>query len=489
MNRFRILTATCVAVAFLAAACTDLPTDAPGTLAPEAAPVLSLSEIDDLETTGLALIALKGQSVPSGFADVIASYGGTITASYPAIGVVVAEGLTDDAAAAIQARNDVFGVSPDYVLPLVLPDDIVAAELDGDQITNDNPETAFFFPRQWNMRAIGADVAWAAGFTGSPDITVAILDTGLGYTHPDLAGLVDLSRSASFVPSDDALVQASFPGAHPIADLHWHGTHVGATVSSNAFAAAGVTSKTTLIGAKVCNVNGSCPTSGVLAGVMFAADQGAQLANLSVGGLFLKGANPGFVAIINRAYTYAFRNGTLIVTSAGNATADLDRNIVPLPTNIPLALRTPTHLPSLFASFCNAPNVVCVSATGPTASAGLNGPWQNVDAPTTYTNFGRSAITVAAPGGTGPGLIWAACSRFSLQFPICQTGTFVLGAGGTSMASPHAAGVGALLAANGARNPAQIASGIARTADDLVRGQDPFYGRGRINAATAVGAN
>jgi subtilisin family serine protease len=267
---------------------------------------------------------------------------------------------------------------------------------------------------------------------------------------------------------------------------------VAATVSSNAFAAAGVTSKTTLIGVKVCNVNGSCPTSAVLAGIMYAADQGAHIINLSVGGLFLKSANPGFVSVIQRAINDAHRRGTILVTSAGNAAADLDRSIVPLPLDpsVPIPQRTPTHLPSLFASYCDGATVVCVSATGPTSRASINGPWTNIDSPASYTNFGRSAIDVAAPGGNGASSVTAACSRFSLQIPICQTGTFVLGINGTSMASPHAAGVAALLVANGARNPAQIRSRLHQTADDLgERGTDPYYGKGRINAARAVGVN
>lgn len=442
---------------------------------------------DGLEATGQSLVIYQGQRLPNRYDDVIARQGGTIVAAYDEIGVAVVDGLTPKAAAALAARGDVQTVTPDYLIPLELPDDIAVEAAFEIGIMNDNPETAFFFPRQWHLRAIAADQAWAAGFTGSADVTVAILDTGLGYTHPDIAGLVDLSRSISFVPSDDVLVQAFFPGAHPVADLHWHGTHVGATVSSNALAAAGVTSKTTLIGVKVCNVNGSCATSGVLAGIMYAADQGAHILNLSLGGLFLKSANPGFVSVINRAYNYANRRGAVVVTSAGNATADLDRNIVPLPTNIPLAQRTPTHLPSLFASYCNAPHTVCVSATGPT-SGGTIGPWLNVDNFTTYTNFGRSAIDVAAPGGTGGGFVWAACSRFSLQIPVCQTGTFVLGSTGTSMASPHAAGVAALIAADGARNPAQIRNRLHQTADDLGDpGTDPYYGKGRVNAASAVG--
>jgi lantibiotic leader peptide-processing serine protease len=481
MNRFRAAVPF-VALAVLFAACADTPTDA--RLAPDVAPLLSEAGVD-LETTGLSLVVFSAQRLPNNHARLIASHGGTIVAMYRQIGVVVVDGLTAEGAAALEAQDGVFAVSPDYIFSVELPEGMAVEEAVLDEVANDNPQNAFFFARQWHLQAIDAPAAWAAGFTGSSGVTVAIVDTGLGYLHADLVGLVDLSRSASFVPSDDALVQAFFPGAHPVADLHWHGTHVGATVSSNAFAAAGVTSKTTLIGVKVCNVNGSCPTSGVLAGLMYAADQGADIANLSVGGLFLKSLNPGFVSVINRAYTYANRQGMVIVTSAGNANTDLDRNIHP----------AAGHVPSLYASFCNSPTAVCVSATGPLTAGSVTGPWTELDTRAPYSNYGRSAIDVAAPGGRSGqigagGAVWAACSTFSLVIPVCQTGTFIVGASGTSMASPHAAGVAALIAANGTRNPAQIRNRLHQTADDIGEpGTDPFFGKGRVNAARAAGVN
>jgi subtilisin family serine protease len=308
---------------------------------------------------------------------------------------------------------------------------------------------------------------------------VAILDTGLGYTHLDLVGRVDLANSVSFVPSDDALVQANFPGAHLVADLHYHGTHVGATVASNALAAAGVTSGVTLIGVKVCRVinlgtpqvNATCPTSAVLAGILHAADVGAHVANMSLGGTFNRrdaSGDPSFIEIINSVFNYAREKNLTIVVAAGNAAIDLDHNR------------------NQYAVYCDSPHVICVSATGPTASGGVNGPWTNVDALASYSNYGRT-VEVAAPGGTSPGLIWEACSTFSLVVPVCQTGTFVVGIGGTSMASPHTAGVAALIAEDVGRSPSKIRSKLLRTTDDLGQpGTDPFYGAGRINALRAI---
>ena len=112
----------------------------------------------------------------------------------------------------------------------------------------------------------------------------------------------------------------------------------------------------------------------------------------------------------------------------------------------------------------------------------------NEDALAGYSNYGSSAISVAAPGGNASA-VWAACSRTSLVIPICQTGTFIVGLGGTSMASPHVAGTAALVVEDvGHGNPAQVRARLQKTADDLGKpGTDPAYGKGRINVPAALG--
>src|SRR4030095_3050981 len=96
-----------------------------------------------------------------------------------------------------------------------------------------------------------------------------------------------------------------------------------------------------------------------------------------------------------------------------------------------------------------------------------NGPWTNIDAPAGYTNFGSSALNVAAPGGNAASFVYAACSRTSLLIPVCQTGTFVVGSQGTSMAAPHVTGTAALLVSTLGRNPGAIKNALQGTADDL----------------------
>ena len=415
------------------------------------------------------LVLFKGNDVPKGFTDDVEALGGSVIFSHK-VGFAVVEGLTDEAAEEIGANNKVSMIERDPAIPL---DPVINGSFEavGDSVPQSPlfPETAYFYPRQWNMRAIEADAAWAAGRLGSPDVTVAILDTGIDYTYPDLDGLVDLSRPVSFVPADDEYVEYFFPGKHLVTDIHIHGTHVAATVASNAFVAAGVTSQTTLMGVKVCSaVLGYCPGSATAMGVVWAADNGADVANMSLGGDFLKKDYPGYVSVINRLFNYAHSKGMTIVVSAGNEAEDLDHN------------------GNEYKTYCDTPNTICVSATGPAAADDIYvGPWYDVDSPASYTNYGRSAVNVAAPGGTGAGYVWAACSQTSLVYPICQTGYYIVGMTGTSMAAPHVTGLAALVAEDVGRNPGQIRGRIQQTADDLGQnGTDPFYGKGRINVGT-----
>lgn len=451
-------------------ACSD---DRPAPFSPENTVPSSIVS-SDAQPTGRHLVVFSSSNkIPKGFEARVAKLGGTVAASYGKIGVAVVAGLSDDAAAQLQAFDDTQTVEQDVEVQYIDPQadvELIAAE---DMIAGPaDPTMASFYPRQWHLRAIGAEKAWAAGKLGSSDVTVAILDTGIDILHPDLQGRVDMVRSASFVPSDDALVLANFPDAPLWTDLHYHGTHVGATVSSNAIVAAGVTSQVTLMAVKVLSARGRGASSGILAGIMHAADNGADVANMSLGGTFRKSLNPGYVSVINRAINYANRMGMTIVVSAGNDNYDLDSDS------------------DIYKTYCMATHVICTSATGPTAAVSVNGPWTDIDAKATYSNYG-SYISVAAPGGNTGGRVVAACSKTSLAFTVCQDPNrhFVLNANGTSMASPHASGLAALLVERiGKDQPSKVANGMAQSADDLGEaGRDVIYGRGRINVAKALG--
>lgn len=427
----------------------------------------------------------------SDFAQQVESLGGRV--EWTGAGLATVSGLDLAGRNRLSGRKDVRLILDDVAFALDLPQGGQSEpELAGSAPASPaQPNTSFFFPRQWHLRAVGADQAWAAGYRGSPSVKVFVLDTGIDETHVDLAGLVDLSLSKDLlgtilvesggvlVPFDEAaLVQQLFPGRPATSDLFYHGTHVAATISSNALAAAGMSSQTKLVAVKVCAVLNICPFSSVLNGIIYAADNDADVVNLSLGGGFAKAGNGQFLGFINQVFNYARSRGTTIVVAAGNDTTDLDHNR------------------NTFATYCDAPGVICVSATGPTNQAATNGPWTQTDAPATYTNFGRSVIAVAAPGGNlnaapAPStFVTAACSSTSLIIPACQAAkSFVVGSAGTSMAAPHVAGAAAMLVPQLGRNPAGIHARLQKSADDLGQsGTDPYYGKGRLNVARAVGA-
>ena len=438
-------------------------------------------------------ILLLSRTPGDAFTHEVATLGGRI--DWIAGGMATLSGLDESGRQLIARRNEVRLIVPDVALsldPFAHALDVVAVDavrLRGPA----TPGSSALHSRQWNMRAIAADKAWAAGALGSPAVTTFILDSGIDYQHSDLSGLVDESRSIDLTGSFPVRVTIAgrpavvtfteadtvaryFPMRAAFTDLYFHGTHVAATVSSNAFVAAGVTSRTRLVAVKVCTYINICPFSSVLRGILHAADHGADIINLSLGGSFHKQGNGLLVRFINQAFNHARSRGVTVVVAAGNDAADLDHDV------------------AAYSAYCDAPGVICIAATGPTNQSGVDGPFADVDASASYTNFGRSAIDLAAPGGNRNAplapdtFVYAACSQTSLLLPVCRTGVFAVGSLGTSMAAPHVSGAASLLVPRLGRNPAAIDAHLRNTLDDLgQRGTDPRYGRGRLNVARAAG--
>ncbi len=453
-----------VAGAFLASCSDTGPVSVPADITP------ALS-VQDADFTGDHILSVS-RGAFSTVSSAIASLGGSIVRSHDEAGIIIATGLSDDAVTTLQDMGGVQTLVADIAIqsgpdPGELRTESMPA---GAELAGHDPTTAAFFPVQWDMRIIDADDAWAAGFSGSSAVTVAIIDSGIDPFHQDLVGRVDASRSIAFVPSEN-------PTGPPWGDDRYHGTHVAGIVSTNGIGTSGVAPHTTLIAVKVCNRSGSCPFAAILSGIIHAADNDSDVINMSLG--FALGRSfPGggaLNALFAKAMNYAARKGVLVVSAAGNSSADLDhlgRDLGPVAA-------------AVIAAPCESGNGMCIAATGPT------------DAPAGYTNFGRSAISVSAPGGDfvvtfNPltSVVLAPCSSLSLIIPFCAGSTTrYLFLQGTSMATPHVAGAAALLDAQsgGALNAAQLKTALQRSADDLgKKGVDPFHGKGRINVFQLV---
>ncbi|MFL5486980.1 MAG: S8 family serine peptidase [Gemmatimonadaceae bacterium] len=472
--------------------------------------------------TGRYLVLMKGNGIGKDFAARVASLGGTVRFAHEGAGVASVAGLTASAAATLARFSDVAELQSAAAVRLSSPLGNVVqdvADMGAPSIlSQDNPTTGVRYIWQWNMRLINAPAAWAAGKLGSSSVKVAIIDTGLDYDIRDLNGLVDLAHSVSYtdecvpdpldegeedkndpktkecegslnVLSDNDIAAKYFAARNKISDFNGHGTNVGTQVSSKAFAFAGVTSKTTLMGIKVLGANGSGWTDDILRGLLYAADNGADVANMSLGGDFSKAGGGRFVGFLNRVFNYVQKKGMLVVVAAGNSESDLQHN------------------GNTYNAYCDAAHVLCVSAVGPATPTG------NGNTAAFFSNFGRSAVGVAAPGGNASfdkdgkivvsawpwgndiaSWVWSFCTKTLITAynadgspipTVCAGGGRLTGYIGTSQASPHVAGLAALLIAeNGKGQPQTIKHLIEQSAASTV---DRAFGRGVIDVKAALG--
>src|SRR6266436_6776754 len=173
------------------------------------APQLSVSAVAGAAMsigTGRHIVSFSG-SVPTDFAAQVAALGGKVLWVSSGSGLAAVSGLQGSAAATLAGKRGIQAVAADALIPLDMP--LLATEATaeaGGVQSNAAPVAAVRYPRQWNMRAVQADVAWAHGFLGSSSVSVFMLDSGIDPHHSDTQGRVDATRSVDLLGTFDAQV-------------------------------------------------------------------------------------------------------------------------------------------------------------------------------------------------------------------------------------------------------------------------------------------
>ncbi len=360
--------------------------------------------------------------------------------------IQLSDGLTvEEALATYRANPAVLYAEPDYRVHLIdMPDDARLADLWG---MNNTGQTGGTLDAD-----IDAPQAWDVT-TGSGSTIVAVIDTGVDYTHEDLAANMWVNTGET--PGDgldndgngyvDDVYGYDFANhdADPMDD-HNHGTHVAGTigaVGNNGIGVTGVNWNVQIMAVKFLNANGSGTLSDAVEAIHYSVDMGATISNNSWGD------NEEFSQALYDAVAYAGNAGQIFLAGAGNGNAlGLGQNN--------------DQIPFYPASF-DLDNIISVAAT------------DSNDARATFSNYGTTSVDLAAPGvsilSTTPGNTY---SSFS----------------GTSMATPHVAGVAALIQG---LHPdwtyRQVIDQLLGTVDPLPAWQNLTVTGGRLNAAAAVG--
>jgi len=288
------------------------------------------------------------------------------------------------------------------------------------------------YKEQWHLQMIGMEEAWV--HARGKGVVVAVIDTGVACENfKDFKIARDLketrfTKGYNFVDDNE----------HPIDD-HGHGTHVTGTIAqstNNREGVAGVAFDSTIMPLKVLNKQGFGNLGDIADAIRYAADEGAQVINMSLGG-------PVSSRILKSACEYAEKKGVTIVCAAGNEGRE--------------RISYPAAYPSCLA----------VAAVGPEGTL----------AP--YSSYGRE-LSLAAPGGD----MSQGQAGGVLQNTIINGQDDYFFFQGTSMASPHVAGVAALVISGGLRDPKKVRHVLEETAID--KGDRIRYGAGIVNAARAV---
>jgi subtilisin family serine protease len=461
----------------------------------------NLSYVVNTRAAGHASLARAEQAVRSA--------GGTVVAAYGQIGVIVAHSADPGFAGRLRGTPGIQSAGATRTAPLqpTATDDVGRpVKADPAQVARAArraaPGADPMEPLQWDQRAIRADQAHARNL-GSARVHVGIIDTGVDDTHPDLAPNFDAKDSVSCVGGRaDTTAGAWRPT--PNAPESYHGTHVAGIIAAarNGIGIAGVAPGVRISSIRVAEPDSSLfyPES-VVCGFVWAGEHHMDVTNNSYyidPWYFNCTSDPDQKAIVDavgRAAAYAEHRGTLNVAAAGNNNFDLGADSIvdyTSPDDSAPVGRTidPSACPDLPAQL---PGVVTVSATGAQ------------DVLSSYSNYGQGVVDVAAPGGDWYQVPDPPATSGSVYSTLPGNSYGYLD--GTSMASPHVAGVAALLkSTHPSASPAAIRAVLEAQADHIAcpalydpdgngeadavckgtKQDNGFYGHGLVDALNAV---
>lgn len=308
-------------------------------------------------------------------------------------------------------------------------------------ITPNDPQ----YSALYGMTKISAPLAWDIS-TGSTSSVVAIIDTGIDYTHPDLVD--NIATNTREIPNNGVDDDANgyiddYYGydfinndSNPIDD-HYHGTHCAGTVGAkgnNSKGVSGVNWTVKLMPVKVLDASGSGTLASVAAGMNYAVKRGVKIMSMSLG-------TTSYSSTLENAVINARNSGVLVVAAAGNSSQDTD--VYP-------------HYPSALPQ----DNVLAIAASNST------------DALAYFSNYGATTVDLAAPGDS------ILSTYIGGQYAY---------ASGTSMATPHVAGMAALLlAVNPSLSYSSIKSILIGTVDPIPTMSGKLVSGGRANLYKAV---
>jgi subtilisin family serine protease len=466
------------------------------------------------------VVLYRGNSVPADAAQTIANAGGTLVYSYGQIGVAIASSDSASFRAGLLRDSRVENAAGTAGYATRVSDSFADAEgpPPGDLPNAPATDTDNLSGLQWDMAQIHTPEAHAIT-GGSPSVLVGDIDTGLDYTHPDLAANVDGANSVNCVSG------VPVAGAAAADDDNGHGTHTAGTIAaaSNGIGIVGVAPNVKIAGIKAGNAAGFFFPEAVICSFIWAGTHGFDVTNNSYFAdpwLFNCRNDPVQRAIWKaerRAIEFAEQQGVTVVAAEGNQSDDLAH-----PTQDSTSPDNTTPVTRDVTNACvvipvEIPGVIGVTADG------------NKSIKSYYSSFGVGSADVVAPGGdrrlqvtpaaangrvlsTYPAKFFAP-SPLIIKDPSNPNAVYAY-LQGTSMASPHVTGVAALIDSwFGHLSPGRVAALIGQTADPIAcpdaatlalyapfpavdggapqtceggLGNNSWYGSGQVDALSAI---